>query len=89
MHRSPHTQGNKHEPDESRCVLARRVNRVWQAQNRDRLRPREQAPVLPLRCRTAMHAAAGEPLCSAPGVARERSAGLGWRRLSGASDGER
>ena len=50
-----------HDPDESAMTLARRVDRVWKAQNRDRLTPSRRAPVLPLACWVAMHAAVGRP----------------------------
>ena len=52
---------NKRIPDETACNLARRIDKVWRAQNRERLRPRKQAPVLPLMSWKAMHAAAGDP----------------------------
>ena len=52
---------NKRIPDETACNLARRIDNVWKAHNRERLRPRKQAPVLPLMSWKAMHAAAGDP----------------------------
>ena len=58
---------HKRFPDESVCALARHVERVWQAQNRDRLPLRKQAPVLPLMCWRSMHAAAGDPDDISPG----------------------
>ena len=65
---------NKRDPDPSVCELAWRVNKVWLAQNRDRLRPRLQAPVLPLLCWEAMHAAVGDPerVSSRHALAKER-----------------
>ena len=53
----------RHKPDpcESATVLARRVDKVWRAQNRHRLTPHRRAPVLPLGCWVAMHAAVGAP----------------------------
>ena len=52
---------HKREPCESATVLARRVDKVWRAQNREQFTPSRQAPVLPLRCWTAMHEAVGRP----------------------------
>ena len=52
---------NKSKPDEAVCELAHRVDKVWQAQNRGQLRPREQAPVLPLMAWKEIHAAADDP----------------------------
>ena len=50
---------HKSDPEPSVTALARRVDKVWRAQNRDRLRPRRRAPVLPLPCWLQMHAAVG------------------------------
>ena len=52
---------NKRSPDEAACKLARRIDKVWRAKHRERIRPRKQAPVLPLMSWQAMHAAAGDP----------------------------
>ena len=52
---------HKREPCESATTLARRVDKVWRAQNREQLVPHRRAPVLPLRCWVAMHAAVGRP----------------------------
>ena len=52
---------NKRIPDETACNLGRRIDKVWRAHNRERLRPRKQAPVLPLMSWKAMHTAAGDP----------------------------
>ena len=52
---------HKRDPDDGVFGLARRVDKVWRAQNRDRIRPKKQAPVLPLMCWRAMHAAVGDP----------------------------
>ena len=49
----------KPNPQPTVTMLARRVDKVWRAQNRDRLRPRRRAPVLPLPCWIAMHSAVG------------------------------
>ncbi len=50
---------HKPDPQESVTGLARRVDKAWRAQNRDRLPTRRRAPVLPLSCWAEMHAAVG------------------------------
>ena len=55
------TYRHKREPCESATALARRVDKVWRAQNREQLTPSRRAPVLPLRCWAAMHEAVGRP----------------------------
>ena len=52
---------HKPDPDEHATILARRVDRVWKAQNRHRLNPPRRAPVLPLGCWAAMRDAVDRP----------------------------
>lgn len=62
---------HKRDPDDSVFGLARRVDKVWTAQNRDLIRPMKQAPVLPLMCWRAMHEAIGDPDLAARNSSRK------------------